>query len=237
MIKNLLIKIRKRETPFWKKVYRIGKKIRSLNMPVVRPVYVFLRMERTIRLSLWEGFKSFIYYEPIFKILCRKCGKGLHLIGGIPQVHDLLVLDVGDNVTMHGAATFTASKTTKESVLKIGNNVHLGYQMGISVGSRIVIGDNVLIANRVSLVGYDQHPLDPQKRKNGEPPEFHGDDEIIIENNAWIGMTCIILKGVKIGEASIVAAGSVVTKDVPPFVIVAGNPAKVVKDISKYKYD
>lgn len=231
MIKAVLVKIRKRETPFWDKVYRTGKSLRSINMPVFTPLYVFLRGERTLRLSIWDRIKSFIYYEPMFKTLCRKCGKGLNLVGGIPQVHDLLVLEVGDYAIMHGAGTFTASKITKEPLLKIGNNVHLGYQMGISVGTKIIIEDNVLIANRVSLVGYDQHPIDPVRRINGEPPDISGCGDIIIKKNAWIGMNCIILKGVTIGEAAIVAAGSIVTKDVPPFSIVAGNPAKIVKKI------
>lgn len=59
--------------------------------------------------------------------------------------------------------------------------------------------------------------------------------EIIIENDVWIGMRSIILKGVTIGEKSIVAAGSVVTKSVPANTIVAGNPAKVVKYLKEYK--
>ena len=55
--------------------------------------------------------------------------------------------------------------------------------------------------------------------------------EIIIKNNAWIGMRSIILKGVTIGEGAIVAAGSVVTKDVPPYTLVAGNPAVIKKKL------
>ena len=55
---------------------------------------------------------------------------------------------------------------------------------------------------------------------------------IKICDNAWIGMNCIILKGVTIGEGAIVGAGSVVTKSVPPWTIVGGNPAKVIKEIS-----
>ena len=55
---------------------------------------------------------------------------------------------------------------------------------------------------------------------------------IIIHSNVWIGMNCIILKGVTIGQGAIVAAGSVITKDVPPWTIVGGNPARAIKEIS-----
>ena len=236
MIKTLLNKIRGRETPFWEKIYRFAKRIRNINMPVLRPFHHFLRAERDIRLSLWDRLTGFFYYEPIFKTCCQSCGHGLYLIGGVPQVSSLLSAYVGNNVTMHGAATFVASKVYSNPELVIGNNTHLGYQMGIAVGRKVAIGSNVLIANRVSLVGYDMHPLDPIKRINNEPPDESGCGDIEIKDYAWIGMNCLIMKGVTIGQASIVAASSVVTKDVPDFCIVAGNPAKIVKRLDKYRH-
>ncbi|MBQ0004011.1 MAG: hypothetical protein KBT21_10810 [Treponema sp.] len=71
----------------------------------------------------------------------------------------------------------------------------------------------------------------------GFPKEINSLDPkpIKIEDDVWIGCNSIILRGITIGKASIVAAGSVVTKDVPPYTIVAGNPAKVIKKIAKNK--
>lgn len=230
-------KIRSRETPFWRWVYTIAKSIRSANVPVIRPLHVFLRNERSLRLMLWEGFKSYFYYEPLFKTMCKECGKGLSLSSGIPQVMGPLDIYIGNNVSLHGVGTFIAGKVYPNPSLYVGDHSHLGYQMGISVGTKIVIGKNVLIANRVALMGYDGHPIDPILRSKNYPPGKSGCGDIIIEDYAWIGANATILKNVTIGKAAIVAAGSVVTKDVPPYTIAAGNPARVVKALDEYKVD
>ena len=88
----------------------------------------------------------------------------------------------------------------------------------------INIGDNVLIGPKVTLVS-ESHPIDPLQRRSliGKP--------IVIKNNAWIGASATILPGITVGENSIVAAGSIVTKNVPDNTIVAGNPAKYLKSI------
>lgn len=205
--------------------------MRRSNLPVIPFLHSLLYRERENRLALWDRFKGFIYYEPLFKTQCASCGKGLYLIGGMPQIYGDLRLHVGTNVTLHGAATFTAGKVFPDPTLTIGNDTHLGYQVGIMVGTRVTIGSHVLIANRVALVGYDLHPTDPVRRARGEPPDESGCGDITIEDHAWIGMNSTILKGVTVGRAAIVGSGSMVTKDVPPMTIVAGNPARVVKEL------
>lgn len=118
--------------------------------------------------------------------------------------------------------------------IRIGKNCYLGRHSQIECDARI--GDNVLIANSVAFVGrYDHHHqlvgvptrLAPQIRD----PDYSWkglNSEVVVEDDVWIGYGAIILSGVTIGVGSIVAAGAVVTKNVPPFSIVAGNPAKVV---------
>ena len=236
MLKQLSNKIRRRETPFWGGVYRIAKNIRNVNMPAIWPIHHLLRGERTLRLALWGKLTSLFYYEPIFRTMCGGCGHSLRLVGGIPLVSDLLHMRIGNNVTMHGAATFAASKIYPKPELIIGDHSHLGYQMNIAVGQKVEIGSHVLIASRVALIGYDLHPIDPIKRAANEPPNESGCGDIVIKDYAWIGMSCTILKGVTIGRGAIVATGAVVTKDVPDLCIVAGNPAKVVKELDEYKH-
>jgi acetyltransferase-like isoleucine patch superfamily enzyme len=86
------------------------------------------------------------------------------------------------------------------------------------------------------------HPIDPTERHlqfksiltSGHPTKIDLDEEpVILEDNVWIGAGTTILKGTCIGENSIIGAGSVVTKDIPPNSIAAGNPAKVIKHISQ----
>jgi acetyltransferase-like isoleucine patch superfamily enzyme len=107
---------------------------------------------------------------------------------------------------------------------------------------RIEIGSHCLISWNVGIADSDFHPLAPAQRIidahalapffNDRPPRPPlRTAPVIISDNVWIGMNAIILKGVTIGENSVVAAGAVVTKSVPPNVVVAGNPAVVMKQL------
>ena len=89
-----------------------------------------------------------------------------------------------------------------------------------------MVQDNVLIGPQVKLVT-ENHPLDPATRKGliTKP--------IVIKQNAWIGAGATILPGVTIGENSVVAAGAVVSKDVPDNTVVGGIPARILKNINK----
>jgi acetyltransferase-like isoleucine patch superfamily enzyme len=85
------------------------------------------------------------------------------------------------------------------------------------------------VGANTTIVDTDFHPLDPTERRL-RPAEAKT-APIFIEDDVFIGMNCLILKGVRLGQGSVVGAGSVVTKDVPPGSIVAGNPAQVIRRI------
>ena len=125
----------------------------------------------------------------------------------------------------------------------IGNNCYVGDLSRIWSAEKIEIGNDVLISHNVNIIDTNAHETEAGERaingreilkyglpsKKGNVPSA----PIIIHNNVWINFNSIILKGVTIGEGAIVAAGSVVTKDVPAFTIVAGNPARVIKSLNK----
>ena len=115
--------------------------------------------------------------------------------------------------------------------LLVGNNVDIGWQTTIAVGQRIVIGDNVRIAGRAFLFGYSGHPLDAERRARGDGDDAHQTGNIILEKDVWLCTNVCVKHNVTIGEGTIVAAGSVVTHDLPAHVIAAGNPAKVIRHI------
>lgn len=107
---------------------------------------------------------------------------------------------------------------------------------------RIEIGSHCLVSWNVGIADSDFHPLEPARRivdshalapyyKDRPPRPQIRTAPVIISDNVWIGMNAVILKGVTIGENSVVAAGAVVTKSVPPNVVVAGNPAVVTKQL------
>jgi acetyltransferase-like isoleucine patch superfamily enzyme len=114
------------------------------------------------------------------------------------------------------------------AVLEVGAN----YAMTggtICAAERIIIKDNVVVGTNTTIMDTDFHPLDPEQRKL--QPSNARTAMILIEDDVFIGMNCLILKGVTIGQGSVVGAGSVVTKDVPPGVVVAGNPARMVREL------
>ena len=131
----------------------------------------------------------------------------------------------GKNVKFNRKDTFTFRNIT------IGNDVYIAPgAVFLSSDSEIFIGNKVLFGPNVTIITGD-HPIDLRgkyvyditKKKSGE------DLPVIIEDDVWVGSGAIILKGITIKRGAIVAAGAVVTKDVPPYAIVGGIPAKVIR--------
>jgi maltose O-acetyltransferase len=109
--------------------------------------------------------------------------------------------------------------------IHVGNNFYAGYNCTILDMAEVRIGDNCMIGPNVGIYTAGHSIESKGRNKSGYAIPMK------IGNDVWIGGSCVILAGVTIGENSVVAAGSVVTKDVPANVIVAGNPAKILKNI------
>jgi acetyltransferase-like isoleucine patch superfamily enzyme len=108
----------------------------------------------------------------------------------------------------------------------------MGHHFGMTGGSivceeQITIGDRVIVGCNTIITDTDFHPLQPAVRR--ERPIDGATAPIFIEDDVFIGMNALILKGVTLGAGCIVGAGSVVTKNVPPNTIVGGNPAKIIR--------
>jgi acetyltransferase-like isoleucine patch superfamily enzyme len=141
---------------------------------------------------------------------------------------------IGDDCLIYGNI-FTE---TEEAKITIGNNVFIGNSTIFSVIG-VTIEDDVLISSDCLIQDTDNHSMSRKVRKKDcndwkthamQQWEFVEKKPIRICSGSWIGAKCIILKGVTIGEGAIVGAGSVVTKNVDPYTIVAGNPAKFIKN-------
>ena len=159
-----------------------------------------------------------------------------------------------------GGEIVAANRHQRESI-KVGPHTHIrgqlltfGHGGRISMGSycfvgdntklwsakEITIGDRVLIAHNSSIFDSDTHPLDARERHRhfaaiitvGHPSGIDLREETVtIEDDVWIGCNVVVLKGVTIGRGAVVGAGSVVTRDVPSNVLVAGNPARVMREL------
>lgn len=142
---------------------------------------------------------------------------------------------VGRNVIIDGCL-----EVYREGRLKIGDYSFIGHGR-IYASNNVTIGDHCLLSDNVSILDSDLHPVSAKARAasaiklvGGEFLDVYsgvGNAPVVIGDNCWIGYGSAVLKGVKLGIGAIVGAGSVVTRDVPPWAIVAGNPAKVIREI------
>jgi len=124
--------------------------------------------------------------------------------------------------------------------IDIGEWCFIGSQTRIWSAAKVSVGDRTLISHQVNIFDSQTHPVSASKRHeqfksimtHGHPESIDLDEQpVIIGNDVWIGAAAIILKGVKIGDGAIVGAGSVVTCDVPAWTLVAGNPARVIREL------
>lgn len=112
--------------------------------------------------------------------------------------------------------------------ITIGLNFYSDVNLTILDKARVVIGDNVVFGPSVNIYT-SAHPYNEVQRTKG----FEYTKPVIIYDNVWIGGNVTILPGVKINQGAIIGAGSVVTHDIPPYVIAAGNPCQVIRSITK----
>ena len=115
--------------------------------------------------------------------------------------------------------------TTGGENIRVGRNVFINQNCTMYDLGGIDIADDVMIAPNVSIIT-SGHPIEPSQRR-----AFVIAKPIVIEKNVWIAVGVTIIGGVTVGQNSVVAAGSVVTKDVPPNTLVGGNPARVIRSI------
>lgn len=150
-------------------------------------------------------------------------------------------ISIGDNVNI-GIFSWISVSTSFAGIncsskrkirLKIGNNVSIGNNAFIVANNDVSIGNNVIIAPYVYISDH-MHEYENTKVNLSEQP-LTNSGHVSIGDNVFIGIKASILPNVSIGERSVVGAGSVVTKDVPSYSVVVGNPARVVKRYSRTK--
>ncbi|QJD87438.1 DapH/DapD/GlmU-related protein [Cohnella herbarum] len=131
---------------------------------------------------------------------------------------------IGRNVSFH-AKPFPSSVTVgNKAELWIGDNVFFNYGLDIGCTKSIRIGSNTIIGPMVNIMDSNYHPVDAD--------DPCASKEVIISENVWIGRGAVILAGVTIGPNSVIASGSIVTRDIPANVLAGGTPAKAIREIN-----
>lgn len=160
----------------------------------------------------YESVSGLIFYLPRHKIFNVIKSNYMRIQGA----------SIGKNLTY-----YPGIKINPVFNLKLGDNVDLAWGVIITTGGGVEIGARTLVGYR-TIISSANHMIPENKGRifgSGHIPQ-----KVIIGNDVWIGANCTIVAGVKIGEGAVIAAGSVVTKDVLPYTIVGGIPAKFIKD-------
>ena len=137
-------------------------------------------------------------------------------------------MKIGSNVRIREYGWIQASSSLSDTGvgLVIGDNTYIGPRCVLGAGGGIHIGHDVTIGAAVDLLAEDHRFEDADRPINEQGVNRRG---IVIEDDVWIGNRATVLDGVRVGRGAVIGAAAVVTKDVPPFSIVVGNPARVVR--------
>jgi len=230
-LEPVVLRLKRADTPFFRVARKVYDFSSSASLPVpqfFKPVGRLLYEGRSCVPVVWKRLECLIYIQPIFSCRCESVGRRLQLVA-MPNVSGHTLLYIGDDVRFGGNVTISSGRFWDRPTLRIGNRAFIGHNVIITCNRQVVIEDDVLIAGNCKISDYDGHPTLMERRIAGCAPDLEDMQPVRICRGAWIGFGALILKGVTIGEGGIVGANSVVTRDVPPRCVVAGSPARVVK--------
>lgn len=186
--------------------------------------------------SLVKGFITHIY-TGYYSRRFGKWGKGSVLGYPLRKLSGAHAVVVGKECQIARHATITAWQNEDndgKTRISIGDGCHIGEYVHITASNNITIGNNLLTGSNV-LITDNSHGLTDDLSVLKTAPALrpiYSKGKVVIGNNVWIGNNVCILPGVEIGDGVIVAANSCVTHDIPPYCIVAGQPARIIKNLS-----
>jgi acetyltransferase-like isoleucine patch superfamily enzyme len=237
---GLMSKIRRGEGPVFGTVKAVAKAVLNFHIPAggplryvfggLYPVHVFVR-----EMGIWAA--RFFWYEPLFRSQCESVGKRFRM-EKLPYILGRGRIVIGSGVRLSGKSSIGWGNRASGDVLPelvIGDDSFVGHECSFAVARSIRLGRHVLLAGGVRVYDYDGHPVDAGRRRAGEPNPPEQIRPVVIGDDVWVGTGAMILKGVTVGDRSVIAARSVVSSDVPADVVVAGNPARVVKRLGAEK--
>jgi serine acetyltransferase len=214
----------------------IMKRMLRSGIPVRGPVKSMFAFIYDIHILVRDGFIyviRFLYSEPLFRSQCEDVGAGLWM-EKLPDIQGRGRIIIGKDVRLSGKPTIAFSRHLQSPPeLIVGDGTFIAHNTVFAIAQSVRIGKNCLIAGGTTIIDNDGHPLDPGRRRRKDRLLSEEIKPVVIGDDVWLGGSAVVLKGVTIGDRAVVASRAVVTKDVPPDTVVAGNPARVVKELGK----
>lgn len=228
LFRDAIAAVKRQNTATSRLVYRIGKSAIRAEVPAPKAIFTpMLTLHKLVTESSQQMIQR-LYYQPMLRARCESCGPGLLLENGFPCISGPLRIRMGDHCWINGQTTFTSSSVLDGPQLTIGDHTYIGYGVTVSVGHSVTLGRHVKVADHCFICDNPGHPLDAlERREKGVSAEDIR--PVLIEDDVWLATRVIVLPGVRIGRGTVVGAGSVVTKDLPPFSLAAGNPARPLR--------
>jgi acetyltransferase-like isoleucine patch superfamily enzyme len=208
---------------------RLYRGISTFSVPAPRPVVRPILLGYEVARSVYAFGKRVFVAQPLFTAYCARVGKNFRTGEQLHWVQGRGEILVGDDVWIDGCCSITfAARFSERPTLEIGDGTAIGHATQFAIGKRITLGKNCNISGQSAFFDSSGHPADPVARRRHEPPPAEQVRPITLGDDVWVGKGCIVFPGVRIGDCAIVSAGSVVRKHVPPYAVVAGNPAQIV---------
>ncbi len=181
--------------------------------------------------ELYEWARRSLVATPVFLSQCSSYGEDI-AVEQLPYITAPCDIELGSHIRFAGKVNILAADGNPK--LKLGNGVFIGHDTSFALARRIELGDFVGIGERCYIADTDGHSNYAPNRPIWEVPASDEDvAEVVIEENVQISQDCTILKGVRIGARSVIGAGSVVRSNIPADAVVMGNPARVVKRMTR----
>lgn len=219
-------------SPWAAPLRRAAKRALRAEVPYIRGVHDFLYRAHMSAILGRRQVARAAYFQPLFRSRCASCGPGLSIVNsgqGMPWIIGDIDIHLGRDVSIHDKTTIVGLTHGLDPTLQIMDRTDISRPVSFFVGRRIEIGRECMIGcvlisdnpghrlhykDRVSL------PVDPAQIGRVE-----------IGDHVWAGIGSFIVGNVRVGAGAVIGAGCIVTRDVPPFCVAVGNPARVVKKL------
>lgn len=235
LVQRMKDKLRNPQTPFARLLRAVVLFVYNFSIRPLGPLkwlYLGLYYGGHAGAEVWRRVIAGILWKPMFMARCPRVGRRLQL-EQLPYIAGAGNIELGDDVRISGKIGITFNDRFAEApLLVVGDNTFIGTGSSFSLACRITIGRNCLLASGVSIRDNDGHPLDPDRRGRGQAIHAENARPVTLGDNVWLGRGCQILKGVTVGNNSVIGIGSLVNKDVPANCVAAGNPAKVIREFT-----